>query len=55
MLRRTHEKIYGNQRQSFTKNQIILGGVPIFVDEEFRDDIIPKGTQTVEVFYDVLK
>ena len=25
------------------------------MDEEFRDEVIPQGTQTVEVFYDVLK
>jgi hypothetical protein len=54
-LREQNEKLYGNKRQSYTKNQIILGGIPIYVDNEFRDEVIPQGTQAVEVFYDVLK
>ena len=49
-----NESVYGNKRHSFTKNQVILGGIPIFVDEEFRPDVIPTGTQNVERFYDVL-
>ena len=51
----TNDAIYGNKRNSFTKNQIVLGGIPIYVDEEFRNDVIPVGTQNVELFYDVLK
>ncbi|TNV73154.1 hypothetical protein FGO68_gene3763 [Halteria grandinella] len=54
-VRHANEQVYANKRYSYTKNQIILGGVPIYVDEEFRDEVIPQGTQTVEVFYDVLK
>ncbi len=52
---KTSEEIYGNKRKSYTKNQVVLGGVPIYVDEEYRDQIIPKATQKVEVFYDVLR
>jgi hypothetical protein len=28
-----HEEIYCNKRKSFTRNQVILGGIPIYVDE----------------------
>ena len=37
-----------SQKKSFTKNQIFLGGVPVYVDPELRDKVIPKGTQKVE-------
>jgi len=43
-LKSEHEKVYANARRSFTKNQIYLGGVPIYVDSDLRDEIIPKGT-----------
>lgn len=36
-----NEAVYGNKRHSYTKNQVVLGGIPIFVDEEFRADVIP--------------
>ena len=35
-------------RKSFTSQHKFLGGVPIYVDEEFKDKVIPKGTQQVE-------
>ena len=37
-----------NFRKSFTQNQVILGGVPIYVDMDLRDKVIPMGTQKVE-------
>jgi hypothetical protein len=33
---------------------VILGGIPIYVDEEYRDEVIPQGTQIVEQFYDII-
>eukprot|EP00347_Sterkiella_histriomuscorum_P019886 403339935 len=54
LIRKNHEKIYANSRRSYTKNQIILGGVPIYVDDEFREEVIPSGTREVEKFYDHL-
>ena len=54
MIRQSSEQVYANKRKSYTRNQIILGGIPIFVDEEFRDRVIPKATQHVETFYSIL-
>ena len=34
---------------------IRLGGVPIYVDKEHRDDVIPKPTQTVAKFMNDLR
>lgn len=54
-VRLKNDKIYDNKRQSYTRNQIICGGIPIYVDENVRDKVIPVGTQKVETFYDVLE
>ena len=50
-----HEQIYKNQRKSFTKNCIILGGVPLYVETDFRPSVIPGATIRVECFYDTLR
>ena len=42
-------------RKSFTQNQIILGGVPIYVDIDVRDKVIPEGTHRVEQLFQGLK
>ena len=44
-----------DQKKSFTKNQVFLGGVPIYVDPELRDKVIPRGTQKVEQLFCGLK
>jgi hypothetical protein len=31
---------------------VILGGIPIYIDKEFREEAIPEGTGKVEMFYD---
>ncbi len=54
-IKNRHEQVYRNSRKSYTKNQIWLGGIPIYVDPEFRDDVIPEATVRVECFYDCLK
>ena len=55
IIKKRNEKVYANQRRSYTKNQVFLGGVPIYVDDEYRDAVIPQATQQVETFYDSLR
>ena len=35
---------YVTKRPSFTHNQVFLGNVPIYVDQDCRDKVIQKGT-----------
>jgi iron-sulfur cluster repair protein YtfE (RIC family) len=46
------EKVLANKRSSYMKGeQIVIGGIPIYVDEQFRQEVIPKGIPVVEQFY----
>lgn len=43
------------KEKAFTENQIVIGGVPIFVDRECRDKVIPKAKQYVERLFTEIK
>ena len=37
-----------HHNEVFTENQKVIGGVPIYVDVDCRDAVIPRGKQMVE-------
>lgn len=51
--RQTADCLSGASRsgnEQFAANAKVIGGVPIFVDEDCQSDVIPAGTQSVEKF-----
>ena len=54
-LRQEHDKLLPSKRRTFTKDQVYYDNVPIFVDEQFRNDVIPISVQNVENYYDMVE
>lgn len=43
--------MFKSEDDEFTGNQIKLGGIPIYVDKEVRDQVIPRAKQIVEKIF----
>lgn len=57
-LQKTNKKVLDRCEErpdTFTETQKVIGGVPIYVDKDVRDEVIPKGKQQVEKLYSELK
>ena len=53
-VKKNNEKVLDrlpSEPQTFTENQKFIGGVPIYVDADVRDQVIPKGKQQVEKLF----
>lgn len=48
---RYNKCMFKSDDDEFTGNQIKLGGIPIYVDKEVRDQVIPKPKQIIEKIF----